>query len=604
MPKKPNLLLRLALSWKVLLILSILAIGGSGTFAAAVLLGLPGTPNCPSIFWPLASASMRFECARIAANKRTPKDLLEAIALLESLPSNHAMRAEADRLIEQWSAEVLDLAEESFNRGDLKEAIDSARRIPKKVSAYRLVEERVKRWETIWKKAETIYQSAENALRKRQWRRAFDQAVRLLAIDNQFWQTTKYDELTERINLARKDGDKLYEAERLADTGGLDNLLEGLKLAESINSKSYVYQEAQKIIAKIGRDLLNLAQYRLDQRDLSTAQRILTRVSKIDSLKEEARDLTTLANARSESWKGTIAGLEDAISQAQRIGQNRPYYKRAQQLIARWQMEMEGLAQLDKARTVAGAGSISELSQAIAEASRVKSSNPRREEVDRQISEWNRQIQVTEDQPILDQADQLASQGDPNSLQAAINIASQIPRGRALYGEAQTKIQTWTWQIQRTQNQPYLDQAQQYANAGDLTNAIQIAAQIPPGEALYREAQTSIKQWQQTIQAEAVRAKAEQTLQEARQIANSGSVDALASAIQVANQVPNSSNLRSEANAAISQWSWQLYQQAESRAGSDLPGAIAIAQRIPAGSPAYPQAQQQIQAWMKLLNPQ
>ncbi len=149
---RPRLLHRLkrgvvrgASSWKVWVVLALLTCFGSGAFALAVLLRLPGTPNCPAIFWPLASASVRFECARLAASKQTTKDLLEAIALLESLPPDHPLRQEADRLIELWSTEVLRLAEELFNAGKLNEAIADARRIPSRVTAYRLVEERVKR---------------------------------------------------------------------------------------------------------------------------------------------------------------------------------------------------------------------------------------------------------------------------------------------------------------------------------------------------------------------------------------------------------------------------------------------------------------------------
>jgi len=38
---------------------------------------------------PMASASLRLHCAQVAANKQTVDDLLEAIALVQALPSNH-----------------------------------------------------------------------------------------------------------------------------------------------------------------------------------------------------------------------------------------------------------------------------------------------------------------------------------------------------------------------------------------------------------------------------------------------------------------------------------------------------------------------------------
>jgi hypothetical protein len=68
-------------------------------------------------------------------------------------------------------------------------------------------------------------------------------------------------------------------------------------------------------------------------------------------------------------------------------------------------------------------------------------------------------------------------------------------------------------------------------------------------------------------------------------------------AIAIANRVGASSTLRSEADEAIDQWSWQLLQIATDRAASDPAAAIAIAQKIPSGTAAYTQAQQQIQQW-------
>ena len=70
-------------------------------------------------------------------------------------------------------------------------------------------------------------------------------------------------------------------------------------------------------------------------------------------------------------------------------------------------------------------------------------------------------MQTIEDRPYLDRAEQLAMLEDTNSLQAAVTEASQIRRGRALYREAQSKISAWTESIQKIQDQPILDQAQE-----------------------------------------------------------------------------------------------------------------------------------------------
>ena len=585
------------------MLLALLTTVGSGAFALAVLLRLPGTPNCPAIFWPLASASVRFECARLAASKQTTKDLLEAIALLDSLPVDHPLREEADRLIELWSTEVLRLAEELFNAGKLNEAIADARRIPNKVSAYRLVDERVKRWQIIWSKAEEIYRKAEDSLRKQDWRQAFLEAVRLLEVENTFWQTTKYNELNQHITTARQDGDKLVKATRLADDGGVQNLLQAIKLAETIDPKSYVYQAARKAITKFGRSMIDLAQEAIDRRDLQTALNILGKIPNSANLGEEVKDYTTLAYAQNAALQDGVAALEDAISQAQRIGADRPLYKKAQQLITRWQFEIEGVAQLEKARTLAQPGSVADLAAAIVQASQVSSSNPRWKEAQKAIRTWTNQIQETEDRPILNQADSFASRGDIAALQAAIGQASQINVNRALGQEARDRIRQWTAQVERIQDQPYLDQARQLANGEDLAAAIDVAAQIKAGRSLYDEAQTDVRNWRKRLQDRTALAQAQSDFQEAMRLGSVATPDSLAAAIQKAGQIPASSDLRSQADSAINGWSQQLLQVADARSTSDVAGAIAIAQKIPARTAAYAEAQQRIDAWKKMLNP-
>lgn len=596
---------RLVSTWQFLIVAGFLVCLSSASLAIAFIFQLPGLPNCPAVFWPLASASMRFECARIASSKQTAKDLLEAITLVDGLPADHAMRAEADRLIELWSQEVLKLADELFHRGAFNDAIAAARKIPVKVAAYRLVEERIKTWETTWAKAEAIYQKAESALRKRDWRGAFEQAVRLLDIDNKYWQTTRYDDLNNRINTARIDGNKLFKAEWLADRGDLESLRQAIKLAQEIRPESYIYALAQVKIQAFGRQMLDLAQKALDRENLQEALSIINQIPAIAKVESEKRDLTILANAQSNVWLDSVAGLEEAISQAQRVVPGRPFYAKAQTLITRWQYEIEGLAQLERARLLAQNETIEGYLAAIAAAQQVGSANPRWNDAQKEIQKWRAATQTIADRPILEQAEQFASAGDVNSLQAAVNQVSQISPGRSLYNEAQQKIQQWTEQIQRIQDQPYLDQARAYAFAGNIQAAIALAERIRPGRSLYDDAQADIAKWRGQIQAQVAQAEiqvaqaqAQRYLQDARQLASVGNPVALTNAIRVASQVQASGTVQAEINAAINEWSWQLLQLARDQANAlNIAGAIGIAQRIPSRSAAYAEAQAQIQTW-------
>jgi soluble cytochrome b562 len=563
-----------------------------GFLAIAMLFKLPALPNCPAIFWPMASASLRLSCAQIAANKQTINDLLEAIKLVNSLPANHPLRAEADRLTEQWSQDILRLAEVTFQEGKMPDAINAVRQIPKTVPAYALVEAQVQRWQKIWAEAEAIFEKAKAEMGKENYGNAFRQAVKLLSVGNSYWETVKYQELTKLIAVARAEGSKLVKARRLAEGGNLADLLAAIKLVESIPATSQLYAEAQVALGEIGRKMLDLAEANLNRKDLQGAIAIARKIPANAGIQAETEDFITLARARSEAWTDSVAGIEDAIQQAQKLTPGRPLYRKAQQFIARWQFEISDVTHLEQARELAQPGTIEAFAAAISEAENIPKGNPRWDEAQREIRRWTTQIQTIEDRPLLDEAEQVASAGDVLSLQAAIETARQIDSNRALYSTAQKKINTWTQQIQRIQDQPYLDQARALADSGNLPDAIAIARQIQPGRALYDQAQTDIRSWQSQVQGQ-------QNLREAYRLANGGSPDALASAISAAQKVPTSSAARSEAESVIDQWSWQILETAKSQAGVDLLGAIATAQKVPPRTEAYAEAQLQISSWKK-----
>ncbi|MBD1896355.1 chromosome segregation ATPase [Coleofasciculus sp. FACHB-129] len=648
-PPRPKRFLRLPTSWAFWGILVVLLSGGLGFTAVALLFNLPALPNCPAIFWPTASASLRLSCAQIAASKQTAKDLLEAIALVNGLPEDHPLRPEIDKHLEEWSREILKLGEESFQAGQLSEAIAMARKIPTGVPAYKLVDERVNRWQSIWSKAEGLYKKAEDEVRESNWTQAFRDAVQLVYIGNNYWATTKYDQLVNLIQSAREESAKLDKAFQLSKSGGLDNLLEAIKLAQAIPPSSLAYKEAQGAVTEFGRKLIDMAQEALDRKDWQTVILITSKIPESLNLQSEAQDLNDLASAQSRAQKGTVSDLEDAIALAQKLNPGRPLYDKAQDLIVRWQREIEDVAHLDRARELAKGGTVGDLSAAIAEAQLVPSTNPRSAEAKSLVNNWTSQIETVEDRPYLARADQLASLGDMSSLQEAINEASQVGQGRALYTEARRKIRQWTDKIERMQDQPYLDQATGLANAGDLSGAIAAAGQIQAGRALYGEAQGKIRRWQDRIervqdqpyldQAQALASsgnlpgaitaagqirsgralygeaqekikswrtelRSQEILQSAYQLANPGTPEAIAQAVQTARQVRNSTRVGAEAREVINRWSYQLLAMAQDQARNDVQRAIAIAQNIPDGSSAYTDAQRAIQGWKQSLEPQ
>ena len=596
-PGEYNPLWRIFLKkWQFWLAVSLMMSVGMGFVAISSLLNLTSQSNCSKIFWPTASANDRFFCAQEAASKRTADDLLRAIELVNALPQDHPLRPRINGQIDRWSQDILRLGNASFQEGKLEEGIAIARKVPQNVPAYPTVQKQIEKWQSIWSDAEKIYRTAEDHLRQEDWALAFRQATLLLDSGNTFWESAKYEELTKVIQATRAEGNKLVKARNTASDGSLDNLVTGIKLAQGIGQNSYLYQSANKLIAEFSKKIMAIAQKRLQAGDWQQATAIVNQIPEAGNLKEQIQDFNLLASATAQGVTGSVDGLSKAIEIAQKLNSGRPLYEQAQDLVGRWQQEIADVKVLDLASRLAAPGGVNDLRAAIAQLQTVPESNPRRSEVRTQINRLSRQIELLEDSPYLQRANDLANTGDPNSLEAAVAQASRISQGRALYGEAQGKIQAWIERRQRLQDQPFLERAQQLAARGNLGEAIEMARRIRSGRVLYDEARSNIRNWESQFQGE-------QGLQSARQAARAGTADALQSAISLALQVPDSSSLRWQATEAIDEWSQRILAIGVEQSSSDVAGAIATLKKIPSGSRVFEQARSQIQVWEQSLNP-
>ncbi|TVQ08318.1 MAG: chromosome segregation ATPase [Leptolyngbya sp. DLM2.Bin27] len=586
-PPRPPLIQRLAKTWPIWSVAILLAVSGVGVLSAISLFRIPNLPNCRAIFWPTAAAATRIQCAEAYAEQNTLEGYLEAIALLESLPADHPLRGEIDQRIETWSENILNLAEQTFQAGDLAEAMAIVRRIPNHTATAQVVSERVNEWNQIWQTAETIYEAAMADLKQLAFQDAFAKAIQLRSVGNTYWETTKYDELTTTITTARADLNLLGQAKALARQRTLESMQEALAIAQGIDRQSPVYAEAQAVIRELGQDLLAMAEAALERRDATAAGQMLAAIPAALGMGAEIADMRTLIDANQLAWQGGITGLEGGITRLQSVSADRPLYGKAQALMRRWQEEVQGRSQLEWARQIALPGSVADLQAAIIEAQQVSRSSPAWADTEAQISRWRGQIQTTEDRPILSLAQQQAQQGD---LASAIATARQISAGRALHDEAQRDIRQWRADLQRAEDGPLLAQARQLATQGRLNEAVAVASRIGSGRALHDEAQTSIQGWRSQL-------AGQQQLQAAYQAAQSGTVSALAEAVRLAQQVPNNSPQRTEATQALTRWSWDLLRLAETEAAVNTVRAITIAEAVPAQTEAYAQAQLRLREW-------
>lgn len=591
--EKTSVSSRILWGWAVLFVL---IFGSVGFGATTMLLKLPGLPNCPKIFWPLASGSMRMYCAEMQAEEKTVEGYLKAIALVEALPQDHPMRSQINENVESWAMAILDLGETQFHEGKLEDAIATARQIPPYVKAYNLVTDKINYWQKVWAEAEAAEKAIEKELKQSDWHQAFREAVKLAYIDNKYWSTTKYEAAVNKIQSAREESSKLDAAYAQLRRGGADNLLNAIAEAEKIPETSYAYQEAKTLISDAKNKLLKLIQNQIDQEQWQDLVALADRIPANLGLQEQVNDWRTLARAGVTAQNGTIPNLETAVIQLQDIDVNSPLYSKSQDLIITWQKEIEDLGHLEKGRQLAQMGSINDLTSAIAEVQLIPNYNPRYDEAQQEIKAWTKQIQILEDQPILNRANELASNNSIESMQEAISQARLIVPNRALYNEAQEQIRTWQISIEKQQDQPILDQAISLANAGDYSTAIETAQQIGEDRALYAETRSQIRSWQREIKANAL-------FQEAQVLASNASTESLVKAINLVQQIPTKTDVRNRGMQAANNWSYQILAIAQNAANTSIPAAIEIAKLVPSGTTAYNSAIAQVEAWNRLLNP-
>ena len=583
-------------SWQFWGILLVIGSGGVGYGATSILLKLPRTQSCSTVFWPVASASMRLYCAQTLADENTVESLLGAISLVGELPDSHPIRKEIDRNVEKWANEILDIGETKFQEGNLKAAEAIAKQIPPEVSAYELVESKIASWQGIWSDAESKYAKVEDSLRKAQWSGAFSWAVQLTDSKNDYWATTKYSEIIDSINLAQEETLTLDKAETQLSAGGIDSLLEAINKAEAIPEDSYTYANAQKILTDGKSKLLATIDNLIAKEQWSQLQKTTYRIPSSLNLETEVEGWQVVANAGRSAALDTVLGLEDAIVEAEKLPEDNPLYPKAQELAERWNLEIDDVRHLSRANELARARNIEAYNAAIIEVSLISAGNPRYREAQQKISKWRSEIQIIEDRPIINRAKELAIPSTPEAWRRAIAEIRLVSANSPLYSEAQQNVRTWRANIERIEDRPILDRAIALGDRGDYSEAIEAAKPISQNRALSKEAQEYIALWRDEIQAE-------RYLQDADYLARQNTAESLAKAIRTIRQIGRKTALYSEVVPNVNDWSRQIVDLAERASYRSLEQAIAIAKQVPSGTAAHPRAERLIEKWQNILNP-
>lgn len=540
--------------WSGLWLLFLAASSALGIWAVVFITRLPPLPNCDRIS-AFSADSERLYCARQSAVSGAEQDLVAGVQLIAAWDDTHPLYQDSEDVVNRWSKGLFKLSQQRMQTGNLERASQLLGYIPPRAEIYSDAQTSLERWEQEWVKGEEITADVTEAVSNQNWSGARKQLRTMKRLTSDYWLKERHNYLGQQIQSEEDDRRHLIQAQTLASTGEMDSLAEALTLVRQINVQSLAWPEAKPLVAEWAGSLLNYGFQKWEQEDLAGAIAIVQQVPADLATEPEAEDLVQFAHAQRlaafpQDWEpayGDILNLMDAIQAIRRIGSDSVFYQEAQTKLALWTNQLGDLQQLYGATLMARLNQKASLNVAIKQARAVEADRPQRQQAQTLVAHWSKEVERIEDRPLLARAQQLADQGDKASLQSAIAEAKKVQTGRALRIDAQTKIAQWSKQIQVLEDQPLYSKALEMASQGKLQGAIKEARKIQPGRALHSQAQTSIKEWTNRIQI----AEDRPILNEAEELAYQGRLsDAIATAARIA---PGRALYR-EARNAIAIW--------------------------------------------------
>lgn len=561
---------------------------GSGLFglwAMAWLTRIPPLPDCDEVTAVSADGD-RLICAQSALRSGSAKNLIQAVQLSANFSPTHPLYAETQPVLVESSERLLEKATEKMHEGELETAVEWARQIPLDTPLRDPAQAKIWDWQQEWKRGQELENSIEQAIAARDWGAANNGLQQLKSLTSDYWVGQRHNELQQSQQLEETAWAQIEQARGLANTGNPENIGQALVIAQRINLTSKAWNEAQDEIDRWSQNLLLYSFQRWELGDVEGAIAAVQKVPPDPKLAPEAQDLiefshaTRLAQQAQQDNPGYVQlfQLMEAIRAAEQIPTNSSFYQTAQQSLKAWKAELEDLRTLQFASNVASLRQGWAYDYAADLAATVELERPRRLQAQTLIAHWQDEMERIEDRPFLIRAATLARKATIPALQAAIAEARNVALGRALRVDAQTKIAAWLDQIEVIQDQPILNEANQLASDDKLREAIEVAKQIQNDRALHEQAQAMIQDWTRTIQIE----EDSPILEQAKTLAYQG---ALTEAINVAAQIAPGRALYGEARNAIDLWEAErayIWQQEAEQAAAE---AAAEADDAPAPAP-------------------
>ncbi|MGK7914287.1 MAG: protein kinase [Prochloraceae cyanobacterium] len=140
----------------------------------------------------IASLQQQCEAAQAEAQLTAAKQLAaesrlkDAIALAAQVSEDTELYPEATELSAQWSEQILQIASNKYQEGDLSTAIAIAKAVPSDQSVADKVEATIQQWQEDWQQNQTYLVTAQQKLDRGRWQDAINTAQKISKTD--YWQ--------------------------------------------------------------------------------------------------------------------------------------------------------------------------------------------------------------------------------------------------------------------------------------------------------------------------------------------------------------------------------------------------------------------------------
>jgi hypothetical protein len=556
-------------------------VGGTGITSYLLLIAVPPTPNCQGIS-PISTDGERLYCAQVGADTKEIPKLRSAVDLVKGWTDRHPLYSESQRLLKSWSEDLTRIGHKQLNDGKIEQAIATLKIVPASSPVYDRAQATIAKWSNQAQDSSKIDAKFQQSMKIGDWNQAFAILQSVQRMRGTYWSSYKYDKMASKLAQERDGWDKLQEAKdaleekegdgyaerakrielsvKAAAKKGKEKVVEvplpaqpepiikAMKLANQIDSTTYVYQEGQTLRSKWSKHLVQLSVGLYKSQNFNEAIAIAQKVPQDVPVYQEAQDWVKLNQAHVWAGKRHMLALMDAVAQVKKIPKTSSIYTLARTKQSNWQGMLKQQTQFQWAKTLASFQQPATLALAIETAKQVPDQSDVGKTIQGEVETWTRQIETIDNRVILAKARQIVSNGESlANLKAAVRLAGKITKDRPMGEEITVVVAEWNEKIQTIEDRPILANAIAIAKRGNLSQAIAVARRIAPGRSLYQNAQAEIRYWNLELMEIADR----HTLERAISIYRQGNI---ITAIDLAATISRRSPIYSDARSYVADW--------------------------------------------------